>query len=114
MFDWPQYTISSVNMQKHNAVTHALLNFASHAHLVLIQEPWFDKIGTTRQDDAHEGIDTLGGIASPAWDLFYPTMKPGQRPKVMAYAQKIDTTTNKPPPFIIAPCALTPAYRFLT
>ena len=22
----------------------------------------------------------------------------------MAYAQKIDTTTNKPPPFIIAPC----------
>ena len=40
----------------------------------------------------------------PAWDLFYPTMKPGQRLKVMAYAWKIDTTTNKPPPFIIAPC----------
>ena len=39
MFDWPQYTISSVNMQKCNAVTHTLLNFASHAHLVLIQEP---------------------------------------------------------------------------
>ena len=103
MFDQPQYTISLVNMWKHNAVTHALLNFASHAHLLLIQEPWFDKIGTTRQDDTCEGVDTVGGIALPAWDLFYPTMKPGQRPKVMAYSWKIDTTTNKPPPFIIAP-----------
>ena len=36
MDKWPQYLISSVNMQKRNVVTHALLNFVSHTHLILL------------------------------------------------------------------------------
>jgi hypothetical protein len=53
-------------MQKCNAVTHAMLNHASHTHLLLIQEPWYNRIGTARQDNAQEGINVLGGAASPA------------------------------------------------
>ena len=72
MDEQPQYLISLMNMQKCNVVTHALLNFASHTHLILLQEPWFNKIGMARQDDTCEGIDVLGSVASPAWDIFYP------------------------------------------
>ena len=78
MVDMAPFMIMLVNMHKCNAVTHALLNFASHAHLILLQEPWFNKIGTARHDNAREGIDILGGVAAPAWDPFYPTLKPDQ------------------------------------
>ena len=39
-------TIASVNMQKQNAVTHALLNSDININIFLIQEPWYDTIGT--------------------------------------------------------------------
>src|SRR6266849_4837600 len=84
----PSIRIASVNMRKRNAVTHALLNCNNNAHLILIQEPWFDRIGTARKDNAREGIDTLGGVASPKWELNYPSHTDGQQPKVMAYARK--------------------------
>jgi hypothetical protein len=38
--------IASVNMRKRNAVTHALLNSDNDTNLFLLQEPWFNKIGT--------------------------------------------------------------------
>jgi len=59
----PPLFIASVNMCKRNAATHALLNSANNTHLLLIQEPWFDAIGTARKDTAQKGIDVLGGIA---------------------------------------------------
>jgi len=84
----PPIFIASANMRKRNAVTHALLNSENKAHLILIQEPWFNTIGTTRKDNAHHGVDVLGGVASPAWEIHYPGLTEGQRPKVMAYSRK--------------------------
>jgi hypothetical protein len=80
--------IASVNMRKRNATTHALLNSNTTDNLILIQEPWFDKIGTARKDNEQQGVDVLGGVASPAWEILYPSFKGKQRPKVMAYARK--------------------------
>ena len=75
-------------MRKRNAVTHALLNSDNKTHLILLQEPWFNTIGTARKDNARHGTDVLGGAASPAWEIHYPGLTEGQRPKVMAYSRK--------------------------
>ena len=85
----PSVHIASVNMRRRNANTHALLNSVSNStQLILIQEPWFATIGTARKDSARDGVDVLGGAASPAWELLYPSFTEGQRPKVMAYMRK--------------------------
>jgi hypothetical protein len=73
----PLITFSLVNMRKRNAVTHALLNSDTHTNLFLLQEPWFDTIGTARNDDAQQGIDVLGGVASPGWEILYPVIPKG-------------------------------------
>ena len=99
----PPLFIASVNMRKRNAVTHALLNSDNNTHLFLIQEPWFDKIGTARQDNARQGIDILGGVASPAWELLYPGFVANQRPKVMAYARKHTPQSSNTPHFSVVP-----------
>jgi hypothetical protein len=80
--------IASVNMRKRNAITHALLNSINNTDLILIQELWYNQIGTTRKDNAHEGIDVLGGVAAPAWDILYPGLGKNKCPKVMAYVRK--------------------------
>lgn len=95
--------IASVNMRKRNAVTHALLNSNNNAHLILIQEPWFDKIGTARKDDARQGVDVLGGVACPKWELTYPGLADGQQPKVMAYSRKPTQRPTNTPRFTVVP-----------
>jgi hypothetical protein len=99
----PILHIASVNMRKRNAVTHALLNSNENAQLLLIQEPWFDKIGTARKDNARQGVDVLGGVASPAWELLYPGLAEAKPPKVMAYARKDLQHTANSPRFSIVP-----------
>ncbi len=95
--------IASVNMRKRNAVTHALLNSDRHTNLFLIQEPWFDTIGTTRKDSERQGVDVLGSIASPAWEVIYPGIPEGLKPKTMAYARKWALNPRCDPPFTIVP-----------
>jgi hypothetical protein len=90
----PPILIVSANMRKRNAVTHALLNSDNKTHLMLIQEPWYDTIGTARKDSAWDGVDVLGGVASPAWEIHYPGHTEGQRPKVMAYSRKHNSTAH--------------------
>jgi hypothetical protein len=100
----PPFTIASVNMRKRNAVTHALLNCAdTNTQLILIQEPWFDTIGTARKDTAREGVDVLGGVASPEWEILYPGLLEGQRAKVMAYARKRAQDAHNTPNFTVIP-----------
>jgi Endonuclease-reverse transcriptase len=94
---------SSVNMHKRNAVTHALLNSDAHTNLFLLQEPWFDTISTARNDNARQGIDILGGVASPGWEILYPVIPKDQRPKVMAYARKWAPNTQTELPFTVVP-----------
>jgi hypothetical protein len=99
----PIVHIASVNMRKRNAVTHALLNSNKNAHIILVQEPWFDKIGTARKDDARQGVDVLGGVACPKWELTYPGFTEGTLPKVMAYSRKPTQSSINTPRFTIVP-----------
>jgi hypothetical protein len=70
---------------------------------MLIQEPWYDTIGTARKDSARQGVDVLGGVASPAWDIHYPGVTEGQRPKTMAYSRKPTQKRNDTTHFTVVP-----------
>ena len=69
-------------------MTHALLHSSPTDHIILVQEPWFNRIGTAHKDTEKEGIDVLGGVASPGWEAHYPTIPVKGRAKVMAYTRK--------------------------
>ena len=81
-----------VNTRRSNPRLHAILNSNKHADLILVQEPWFDKIGTVRSDFDPEGTDTLGTVANPLWDILYPKHDTGERCKVVAY-RRISSTS---------------------
>lgn len=99
----PNIRIASVNMRKRNPVTHALLNSDKDTNIFLIQEPWFNKIGTARKDNAKQGVDIQGGIASPDWELIYPGLAEEQRPKVMTYARRNSARNQDTPHFTVVP-----------
>ena len=81
-----------VNMRRSNARLHAILNSNKHADIILVQEPWFNKIGTTRSDYEPEGTDTFGTVSNPLWDIIYPKYNPGERCKVVAYRRVLSTS----------------------
>src|SRR5712671_1898760 len=87
MSDTP-INIASVNMHRRNAVTHALLHFSPVDQVILIQEPWYDRIGTTRNDTTRDGAAVLGGVNSPGWEIHYPATTENKKAKVMAYTRK--------------------------
>jgi len=99
----PIISIALVNMHRRNAATHVLLNSDEHTNLFLIQEPWFDTIGTARLDSACQGVDILGGVASPGWEVLYPAIPKGGQAKVMAYARKQAPTPHNKTPFTTIP-----------
>jgi hypothetical protein len=89
--------IASVNMRRNNNLIHSLLSTNENAHLILIQEPWFNRIGTVRRDDTYQGEEVLGGVACPAWEPIHPAVAVGKPPKVMAYVRKnLQNTHNSP------------------
>jgi hypothetical protein len=99
----PPIILASVNMRRRDAVTHALLNSNTSTNIYLIQEPWFDTIGIARVDSARQGIDILGSISSPGWEIIYPAIPKGKRPKVMAYARRRAPEPRFDPPFTVVP-----------
>ena len=54
-----------VDVRRSNPRLHTILNSNKHADLILVQEPWYNKIGTVRSDFEPEGTDTLGTITDP-------------------------------------------------
>ena len=90
-------------MWKRNAVSHALLNSINNTNIILIQKPWFNQIGTARDNNACEGVDVLGGVAAPAWEIIYPGFGKDKRPKVMAYVRKQTQGTPGTAHFTVAP-----------
>jgi hypothetical protein len=82
--------IMCVNMRWSNKLTHALLASNPPADIILVQEPWYNHIGTRRSDTNPSGMDSLGSVASPQWNLIYPNIaNPATtRAKVLAYTQK--------------------------
>ena len=87
MLDTP-INIASVNMHGRNAATHALLHSSPTDQVILIQEPWYDQIGTKRKDDVRDGVAILGGANSPGWEIHYPATTKEKRAKVLAYTCK--------------------------
>jgi hypothetical protein len=85
-----KFSFASVNMRRHNAAMHALLNDNGEDDLLCVQEPWFNPVGTARCDDKYQGKDVLGGAANPRWRLAYPSITNGQRAKVMTYIRLHD------------------------
>ena len=66
---------------------HTLLATNNSDDILLVQEPWFNPVGTARCDSAINGRDVLGGAAHPKWELHYPFFTPDQRAKVMVYSR---------------------------
>ena len=81
-----------VNVRCSNARLHAILNSNKHANIILVQEPWFNKIGTTCSDFEPEGTNTFGTDSNPLWDIIYPKYNPGERCKVVAYRCILSTS----------------------
>jgi len=54
-----------VNAHHSNARLYAILNSNKEADLILVQELWFNKIGTVRSDFEPDGTDTFGMVANP-------------------------------------------------
>jgi hypothetical protein len=93
----PPIALVSLNMHRRNTATHALLNSDEYTNLFLIQELWFDTIGTARLDSACQGVDILGSVSSLGWEILYPAIPKGSWAKVMAYAHKQEPNPlNKP------------------
>jgi Endonuclease-reverse transcriptase len=62
----------SVNMRRHNAMTHALLQ-DSDFDIIAIQEPWFGKIHTDRSNSNPSGTPIYGGVFNDLWHCIHPT-----------------------------------------
>jgi hypothetical protein len=65
--------VFQLNAVKANHRIHALLNTLTQIDIILFQEPWYQRIGTSRSDHNPDGSDVLGGVSNPAWDLFEPS-----------------------------------------
>jgi hypothetical protein len=92
-----KFSFASVNMRRHNAAMHVLLNDNGEDDLLCVQELWFNPIGTAHCDDKINGKDVLGGAANPRWRLAYPSLANGQRAKVMTYIRLHDRITKFKP-----------------
>ena len=82
-----EFSIASINMQRWNAAMHTLLATNKTDDILLVQEPWFNPVGTACCDSAIQGHDILGGAANPKWELHYPFFIHDQWAKVMTYTR---------------------------
>ena len=67
-----KFSFTSVNMWRCNAEMHALLNGNLEDDILFVQELWFGRIETARDDMLHSGKSVLGGAANAQWTLHYP------------------------------------------
>ena len=80
---------------------HALLNGNTKDDVLFVQEPWFGRIGTARDDVLHSGKLVLGGAVNTQWTLHYPHFT--NRAKVMTYVHIHDRSH----PFRLNKCRAT-------
>jgi hypothetical protein len=77
--------VASLNANRQNPVISTVLSMTT-ADILMIQEPWWGKIGVRRSDSDPEGVPVKGHVAHPNWDCHAP---PGpDRPKVIFYTRK--------------------------
>lgn len=70
---------------------HVLLNANLEDDVLFVQEPWFEEIGTMRDDIKHTGKTVMGGAANAHWSLHYPCYT-NHWAKVMTYVCIHDRT----------------------
>jgi Reverse transcriptase (RNA-dependent DNA polymerase)/Endonuclease-reverse transcriptase len=78
--------IMSVNAHRSNAVVHGLLH-ASPFDILLIQEPWFGTIHTSRDDHDPAGVTTAGVAHNNMWASYLPEHGPDDVCKVAIYVR---------------------------
>src|SRR5712691_6781759 len=78
--------IASVNLQKRSVATHGLLQ-KSDFDIILIQEPWYGKINTIKNDEDPHGTEVMGTTHNDMWECFLPLHPPDDVCKVSAYVK---------------------------
>jgi len=86
MIDTP-VTIVSVNMRRRNPLFIAFLQ-ATHADIVMVQEPWFGRLVPSRSDTNPDGDEVRGFAAHPGWEIFAPKHQKGDICKVVTYVRQ--------------------------
>src|ERR1700730_1411432 len=84
------FKIVSVNVRRSNERTHAILE-SNLSDIIMIQEPWYSRVGTSRLDVSAEGNPTKGFVSHNAWNVVSPhtpTTNPEDHPKVVTYVRK--------------------------
>ena len=86
--------IKSVNVHRNNERTHGILQTDDESFdIILIQEPWFDRVATLRSDTDPNGSPQLGFPANNKWFTLSPLYSAENRPKVCIYINR--RTTNQ-------------------
>jgi len=88
---WPIH-VALVNVKRRSVVLHGLLQ-DSPFDIILVQEPWFGKINTARDDLDPDGVDVLGVTANNIWQCFLPDHLPSEICKVATYI-RVDLVTR--------------------
>ncbi|KAF8265194.1 hypothetical protein EI94DRAFT_1831353 [Lactarius quietus] len=84
-----------------------LISYSDPDGAISRQEPWYSKIGTTRNNQAHDGVDVLRAAANPKWDIIYPaTRAPGECVKVVTYIRLTEIDAGRRNSRISATCRM--------
>ena len=80
----------SINVNKANYISHALLNsLVESFDVILVQEPWVGKIGSNRSDSDPLGTEVTGMVHQRFWTQFVPLPpSPDASPRVVTYVNK--------------------------
>ena len=79
------HLILAANMRQCNFAMHSMLATNSTDDVLYVQELWFDRVGVQHNNTEWDGVNTLGGVAHPNWDIHYPYVTNDQHVKVMMY-----------------------------
>ena len=70
---FPCITFFSLNVNKANYIGHAVLNsFVDSADVILFQEPWKGRIGTSRSNSSPDGTSIYGMVHQRSWTSYIP------------------------------------------
>jgi len=94
--------VLQLNVARSNVRMHAILNTLTDFDVLLLQEPWYGRIGVARSSTDVQGQDIKGTVANPAWELFIPESATDGPPRVATYIRKgIRSLDTRPRPDII-------------
>jgi len=94
--------VLQLNVARSNVRMHAILNTLTDFDVLLLQEPWYGRIGVARSSTDAQGQDIKGTVANPAWELFIPEPTTDGPPRVVTFIRKgIHALETRPRPDIV-------------